>query len=158
MFYFTCNHGLTLLFLCSLSAFIVIVLEPEWHEHLKPRTTRHLPLRWRILDFCKGPNRLIAEAARKSRWWRRRRRWSVERACPPPPTIGEAGWPLFWKIWKTWKCQRIWQLSGKSQEITKTQGIVREKISSGKTQLFTVNIMFGATPVFFSIASAWCFW
>ena len=35
------------------------------------------------------------------------------------------GWPL---VWKTWKCQGIWQLSGKCQDFTENQGIVREKL------------------------------
>ena len=24
----------------------------------------------------------------------------------------DSGWPLVWKIWKTWKCQGIWQMWG----------------------------------------------
>ena len=36
-----------------------------------------------------------------------------------------SGWPL---VWKTWKCQGIWQLSGKCQDFTENQGIVREKL------------------------------
>ena len=39
--------------------------------------------------------------------------------------IWHSGWPL---VWKTWKCQGIWQLSAKCQDFTKSQGIVREKI------------------------------
>jgi len=40
----------------------------------------------------------------------------------------DSGWPL---VWKTWKCQGIWELSGKChgfyQKSRKCRGIVREK-------------------------------
>jgi len=65
--------------------------------------------------------------------------------------VYDAGWPL---VWKTWKCQGIWQLSGKCQgfywKSGKCQRIVREKILSGKSclRLFIVNCIFVSIQVF----------
>jgi len=58
-------------------------------------------------------------------------------------------WPL---VWKAWKFQWIWQLSGKSQEIDQKLGKGRGKILSGET--FIVDFMFEATPFFISVLVA----
>jgi len=41
----------------------------------------------------------------------------------------ERGWPL---VWKTWKCQGIWQLSGKCQILLKIREISGKKSCQGK--------------------------
>jgi len=57
----------------------------------------------------------------------------IPRKCSTPETIlvrYYTGWPL---VGKTWKCQGIWQLSGKCQGFyQKNQGNVREKMLLGK--------------------------
>jgi len=61
--------------------------------------------------------------------------------------IWHPGWPL---VWKTWKCQGIWQLSGKCQDFTKSQGIVREKnlVMENCLKLFIVSCIFASIQVF----------
>jgi len=58
-----------------------------------------------------------------------------------------SGWPL---VWKTWKCQGIWQLSGKCQGFYWKSGNCQGKILSGKSclKLFIVNCIFVSIQVF----------
>jgi len=70
----------------------------------------------------------------------------------PNPQMGgvhwvKTGWPV---VWKTWKCQGIWQHQGNVRDFTKSQGNVREKILSGNSCLkpFIVNCIFASIQVF----------
>ena len=56
-----------------------------------------------------------------------------------------SGWPL---VWKTWKCQGIWQLSGKCQGFYWKSGNCQGKNLVSCLKLFIVNCIFVSIQVF----------
>jgi len=98
----------TILCCCSLVVVNILVeivfrfkCKSRWHDRWCFKAVVHNVI-VSIIALCSGPL-LSTVIKEKSKW----RIWIYM-------TSKLSGWPL---VWKTWKCQGIWQLSGKCQRL-----------------------------------------